>query len=279
MLSMGNRPVELTAALDTLLRQRDVEIDVVVVGNGWQPEGLPGGVVPVHLPANVGVPGGRNVGAARARGDYLFFLDDDASLPTDDVLTRLVQVLERRPRAAIAQPRAVDPSGCPSPRRWVPRLRVGDPLREGVVAGVWEGAFLIRRDAFEGAGGWPESFFYAHEGIELLWRVYDGGFHAWYEPSIEVHHPATSPTRHAVYYRMNARNRVWVARRNLPAPLAALHVLIWVLLSVGRIRRVAPLRAWFDGFWEGVTVPSGPRRPMRWSTVLRLTRAGRPPVV
>ena len=56
---------------------------MVVVGNGWEPVGLPEVVRTVHLPENVGIPEGRNVGAAASRGDVLFFYDDDAYLPTD----------------------------------------------------------------------------------------------------------------------------------------------------------------------------------------------------
>jgi GT2 family glycosyltransferase len=279
LLSMGNRTTELAEALRTLAEQRDVELDTVLVGNGWEPVGVPSWVRTVHLSENVGVPEGRNVGAREARGDFLLFYDDDATLPTPDVLARLVTVLETHPGAAVAQPRAVDPTGLPSPRRWVPRLRVRDPDPGGVVAGLWEGVFLIRREAFEQAGGWPGSFFYGHEGIELLWQLYDAGWHARYAPEVLVNHPATSPTRHAVYYRMNARNRVWVARRNLPQPLATLHVLTWVLLTVARVRSVAPLRTWFAGLREGLTTDCGPRRTISWRTAVRLTWAGRPPVV
>ncbi|NEB70713.1 glycosyltransferase family 2 protein, partial [Streptomyces fulvissimus] len=39
------------------------------------------------------------------------------------------------------------------------------------------------------------------------------------------------------------------------------------------------LKAWFGGFKEGWTSSAGPRRPMRWRTVWRLTRLGRPPVI
>lgn len=39
------------------------------------------------------------------------------------------------------------------------------------------------------------------------------------------------------------------------------------------------LKAWWSGFFEGVRVPCPPRRPMRWSTVWRMTRLGRPPVI
>lgn len=276
---MGTRPADLERVLGSLLSQRDVELDVLVVGNGWAPTGLPPAVRTLTLPENVGVPEGRNVGAEQVRGEIVLFIDDDAWLPDSAVLSRLAGVLARHPEAGLVQPRAVDPSGLPSPRRWVPRLRVGDPSRGGVVAGVWEGVFAIRREAFTSAGGWPGNFFYAHEGIELVWRLYDAGWVARYAPEIVINHPATNPTRHAPYYRMNARNRVWVARRNLPGPLAVGYVATWVLLSVVRIRDAAALRVWFAGLWEGLRTPCGPRRPMRWHTVARLTRAGRPPLI
>lgn len=279
VLSMGTRPVELARALATLLEQRDVVLDVVVVGNGWLPTGLPEGVRTVHLPDNVGIPEGRNIGAQACTGDLVLFYDDDAALPRDDVLSRLAAALDADPRAAIVQPRAVDPTGLPSPRRWVPRPRVGDETVGGIVAGVWEGVFVVRRAAFVRAGGWPGLFFYGHEGIELVWRLYDAGWHVRYVPEVQVHHPATSPTRHAVYYRMNARNRVWVARRNLPAPLAVLHVLVWAAITVARVREPTALRTWWAGLLEGLRTPCGTRRPIRWATVVRLTRAGRPPVV
>ena len=44
LLTTGRKPADLRLALDSLRRQRGVETDIVVVGNGWRPEGLPGGV-------------------------------------------------------------------------------------------------------------------------------------------------------------------------------------------------------------------------------------------
>ncbi len=279
VLSMGTRPVEFPLALESLLAQRGVDLQVVVVGNGWEPTGLPDGVRTVHLPENLGIPEGRNVGAAAVGGDVILFYDDDAYLPTDDVVSRLVDVLERDPRVAAVQPRPVDPTGRPSPQRWVPRPGGGDPLRPGVVTWVWEGTFAIRRDVFDGVGGWPGHFFYGHEGIDLMWKVWDRGHVGWYAPDIVMHHPATSPTRHDVYYRMNARNRVWVARRNLPWPLVAPYLAVWTVLTVARLRSPRRLAPWFAGFREGLGPGAGERRPMSWRTVWRLTRAGRPPVV
>lgn len=279
VLSMGDRPAQLAMALDTLLAQQGVDLDVVVVGNGWEPVGLPPAVRCVHLPENVGIPEGRNIGAREARGDVLFFYDDDAFLPSPDVLARLAAVFEADPRVAVAQPRGLDPDGRPSPRRWVPRLRTTAGGREGEVAVFWEGVCCIRRTAFEEVGGWPGHFWYGHEGIDLAFRLVDAGWRLRYCPSVVVNHPATQASRHAVFYRMNARNRVWVARRNLPAPLVPVYLGVWAALTVARVRRPGPLRVWFRGFWEGVTSDPGPRRPMSWRTVGRLTAAGRPPVV
>ncbi|MBB2985447.1 glycosyltransferase family 2 protein [Terracoccus luteus] len=278
VLSMGNRPAELARALESLLDQQGVELDVVVVGNGWDPVDLPDGVRTVHLPENVGIPEGRNVGAAHARGDLVFFYDDDAALPTPDVLHRLVTTFDD-PSVALVQPRGVDPTGLPSPRRWVPRLRTGDGGRDGDVVVFWEAVCVVRRSAFDAVGGWPGHFWYGHEGIDLAFRLVDAGWRLVYRPDVEVNHPATQPSRHAVFYRMNARNRVWVAKRNLPHPLSFLYVATWAAITVVRVREPRRLSTWFRGLAEGIRSDAGERRPMSWHTVARLTRAGRPPIV
>ncbi len=279
VLTMGARPADLAKALDSLGQQRDVELDVVVVGNGWTPTHLPAGVRGLALAENVGIPAGRNAGASHVSGDLLFFLDDDAALRDDDTLASIAQRFADHPRLGLLQPRVVDPSGRPAPRRWVPRLRVGDPARPGFAMNVWEGAVAIRRSCLEAAGGWPDTFFYGHEGIDLAWRVWDSGATVWYAGDIVVNHPVISPTRHAMYFRLNARNRVWLALRNLPGPVVPVYLSTWVVITLVRVRSPRDLRTWFGGFREGFSGGYGERRPMKWRTVARMALAGRPPVV
>jgi len=69
VLSQGNRPNELDVTLRAVLAQRDVDVDVLVVGNGWEPTGLPEAVRSLSLADNVGVPEGRNIGARAVTGD------------------------------------------------------------------------------------------------------------------------------------------------------------------------------------------------------------------
>ena len=279
VLTMGNRPDDLRRGLESLLAQQDVDLDIVVVGNGWQPVGLPAGVRAHGLPENLGIPAGRNAGVALVGGDLLFFLDDDARLPTPTVLAELAELFRADPTLGLVQPRVVDPEGRPAPRRWTPRLYVGDPGRSSPAMSVWEGAVAMRREAFDYAEGWPEPFWYAHEGIELAWRVWDGGWHVRYDGTIEVFHPAITPTRHSEFYRFQARNRVWLARRNLPAVVGFVYVLAWVLVGGVRRRGWTAVRETVRGYLLGLTTACGRRRPMSWRTIWRMTKAGRPPII
>jgi GT2 family glycosyltransferase len=279
-LTMGTRPDDLARGLASLAAQRGVSLDIVVVGNGWMPVGLPAGVHALGLPENLGIPAGRNRGVSEVVGEYLFFLDDDANIPSPTFLADAVAVLGGDPTIGMLQPRVTDPSGVGDPTRWIPRIRKGDPAVSSNVFSVWEGATLLPREVFDRTGGWAEPFFYAHEGIELAWRVWDGGERAFYDGGLVANHPAISPMRHVDYFRLNARNRVWLAKRNLPWVLVPLYVGSWTGIQLLRsIRRPAGLRAWFGGWAEGWRTNPGGRRPMRWSTVWRMTRAGRPPIV
>ena len=273
LLSMGNRPVELAKALETLRSQRGVKMDVVLVGNGWRPVGVPDWVRSVYLKDNVGCPGGRNFGAAVAKGEFIFFYDDDAFLDSDDTLARMVARFG--PRTAVVQPHGTDPDGRPTPRRWVPRLRGS---KGGKVAVFWEALSMIRRSAFEQVDGWAGNFFFGHEGVDISMQLLDAGWDIIYAPDIAACHPATAASRHDHYYRNTARNRVWVARRNLPLLLIPAYLGVWVLATIARTRSLSGLKAWFAGFADGWRQDPGARRPISWATVMTMTMLGRPPL-
>ncbi|MET9595173.1 glycosyltransferase family 2 protein [Streptomyces sp. NPDC006516] len=283
VLTMGTRPAELRALLDSVAAQDEPAARVVVVGNGQGslPE-LPDGVTGVELPENRGVSGGRNVAieVLRSSGDVdvLVDLDDDGLLVDADVFRRLADLYEADPKLGIVSFRIADETG-ETQRRHVPRLGAKDPMRRGEVTTFLGGGHGLSTRMLDEIGGWPEDFFFTHEETDLAWRALDAGWTVLYEPDLLLQHPRTSPARHAVYYRMTARNRVWLAKRNLPALLVPLYLGVWTLLTVARTRSLPGLRAWSGGFVEGVRRPCGVRRPMRWSTAWRMTRLGRPPVI
>jgi hypothetical protein len=53
-LSQGTRPDDLARGLASLAAQVGVELDTVVVGNGWEPSGLAVRRARLALPQNVG---------------------------------------------------------------------------------------------------------------------------------------------------------------------------------------------------------------------------------
>jgi GT2 family glycosyltransferase len=277
---MGNRMDQLRHGLLSLLRQQGVELDIVVVGNGWTPSDLPPGVRSVALPENVGIPAGRNAGVIQANGELVFTMDDDVSLVTDDTLARMAELFAADPSLGVVQLHAVDPTGATSPRRQVARLRAGDPSRSSDVTAVWEGACGYRRSVFTEAGLFAADFWYAHEGIDFAWRAMDAGFRVHYAGHLLCHHPAVDqPRRHGYFHYLSARNRVWLARRHLPVPFVVVYPLVWLVLTLLRVRDPKAVRDVLRGYADGVLRPAGTRRPIAWRTVWRMTRLGRPPVI
>lgn len=280
VLTQGKRPDELKRAIESLFAQRDVAVDVVVVNNGGDHIDVPGDVRMLTLQENHGIPGGRNAGIDMVDGDLLLFIDDDAALRGDDFVATAAAQFAADPKLGVLQPRVVDPAGRRSPRRFVPRLRVGDDRQASDVAALWEGTLVARRDAVEKAGRWPSPMFYMHEGVELAWRVIDAGYTVRYAgDALETYHLAVDRERHADVYYMAARNRVWLARRNLPVLLAMAYLATWLTLDFARVRGGRNIREQIRGYRDGFRLPCGPRRPIRWRSAWRMAKVGRPPII
>ncbi|MFF3989184.1 glycosyltransferase family 2 protein [Streptomyces sp. NPDC001797] len=288
VVTMGNRPDEVDALLRSVAKQDLAPARIVIVGNGCRlPEfarrlDLPGEVTTVDVEDNLGCPGGRNVALATLRAfgdvDVVVELDDDGLLVDVEVFRQVRDLFAADPRLGIVGFRIADERGV-TQRRHVPRVGNADPMRGGYVTGFLGGGHALRMAMLAETGDWPAEFFFAHEETDLAWRAADAGWRILYAPELLLQHPRTSPARHAVYFRVTARNRVWLTRRRLPLPLVPVHLGVWTLITLLRTRSAGGLRAWFAGFAEGLREPAGERRPMRWRTVWRLTRLGRPPVV
>ncbi|MBW8799404.1 MAG: glycosyltransferase [Streptomyces sp.] len=288
VVTMGNRPDEVDALLRSVAKQDLAPARIVIVGNGCRlPEfarrlDLPGEVTTLDVEDNLGCPGGRNVALAALRAfgdvDVVVELDDDGLLVDVEVFRQVRDLFAADPRLGIVGFRIADERGV-TQRRHVPRVGNADPMRGGYVTGFLGGGHALRMAMLAETGDWPAEFFFAHEETDLAWRAADAGWRILYAPELLLQHPRTSPARHAVYFRVTARNRVWLTRRRLPLPLIPVHLGVWILITLLRTRSTGGLRAWFAGFAEGFREPAGERRPMRWRTVWRLTRLGRPPVV
>ena len=277
---MGDRPEALARAVSSAHEQAaggNAVGEVLVIANTSNDlaDAVPAEARLVSAGANLGVPGGRDFGVAECSAPILGFLDDDAVL-SPGATVRIVDAFAQRPELGAVSLRLVDELG-QTARRHVPRRGESGAGASGDVALFLGGACAIRRDAYEAVGGYFTELHYGHEELELCWRLVDRGWAISYLADVTVFHPRTEISRHADGWKLTGRNRVWIARRTLPWPIAIVHVTLWLIAGLQRAPhacRRAYLGGWLSG-WRG----SVGRAPIGWRTVWRLGQLGRLPLM
>jgi GT2 family glycosyltransferase len=274
VLTQGTRPTELARAIASVRAQQHVDPHLVLVVNGAAPPQADRPYQLIVLPENVGIPGGRNIGAAAADARLIMFLDDDAELLDRGLLAAVVDRFKANHRLGAMSIHLIDEEGR-TQQRHVPRVGLQSAEISGPVTHFVGGASVVRAAAFHGVDGFDPRFFYAMEESDLSWRLLDAGWSIWYSADLKVFHPRTTPSRHPRYALLTARNRLWMAWRSLPGPMLAGYLLTWTIAAVAR---GAPLRDVLAGYREAWS-DRPTRQPIRWRTVARMTLLGRPPVV
>jgi GT2 family glycosyltransferase len=221
----------LRACLESLHDQpQGVRLETVVVDNGSAdgaadmvarefPE-----VVLQRNAANLGFARANNQAAGRARGRFLFFLNNDTLVPPG-TLRRLVEYAEAHPEVGMVGPRLRDGRGQPqvsyrqrptlavllhrtSLLRWTGLLREPyhryrrqefDPDSTRAVEVLMGAAMFLPRDVFRACGGWDEDFTFGGEDLDLSLRV-GRSRTVVYHPRAEITHYGRVSTRQHIGY-------------------------------------------------------------------------------
>lgn len=184
--------------------------------------------------ANLGYGRAANRGAAdpaAAGTDHLLVCNPDLEV-RPGAITALAAWLAEDPSLAAVGPRIVNPDGSlyPSARTFpdlvdaighgllghvVPRnpftrryrLLDWDHEQRAPVDWISGACLLIRREAWDGVGGFDPSYFMYLEDVDLCWRLREAGWKVGYEPAAEVvHTQGVSADLHP--YRMLAAHHV-----------------------------------------------------------------------
>lgn len=223
--------------LETLQKVSYPRVEIIVVDNA-SPNDHPDrikeqypGIILIKSEMNLGFAGGNNLGILAAKGDYLFFLNNDTEVPAG-VMEPMVGLLEKHPEIGAVSPKIKyfqDPgliqyAGFTPMSPWTIRNRgIGynqpdGPAydRPGPTNSVHGAAMMIPRRAIDRAGLMPEVYFLyyeEHDWAEMIKRV---GYQVWYQPeSFILHKESVSTGKDSpmkTYYL--TRNRLLFARRN-----------------------------------------------------------------
>jgi GT2 family glycosyltransferase len=260
ILVTHNAGSDLQQAIFAILEQTCRPMEVVVVDNGCTDGSVPVldglapswrgvSVVVVRLAKNTGVGGGRNAGARTAAGDVLVWMDDDCRFEDPDAIAGLAEEFRSDPNLAVrAYPIRV--RGVHGVRYLVPRSFGRRPRAD---SSYFLGAgCAMRASVFKELGMFDASLFYQLEELEFAYRLARSRIPVRYRPHpVVVHSPRGDPhERERLFSFYHTRNRIRLARRYLPALVAAFHLWVWLTFLFLH----AVFRGTTASFWKGVGV-------------------------
>jgi GT2 family glycosyltransferase len=210
----------------------------------------------VRSEENLGAGAGKNVLMREARSEVFLVLDDDVVFPTTRDLASIGSVLEkdffRGAKAGIVQLRVVyhdtkEPQRSAYPHK---RRRPSPADTEFLTVFIAGGATLMRKEALDRAGLYPEGSIYAMEEYDLGYRVIDAGYSIGYDPTVTIEHKESSAGRVPIDVKLRLQwvNKSVIAWRYLPIRYFVTTSLMWSLEYIRRVKGHPRgyLRAWRD---------------------------------
>jgi len=141
--------------------------------------------------ANLGLSIASNRGAQGAKGEYLFFLNND-TISCPELLSELVNAAEGDPKIGICACQNMTYDGKKKVSLGLSCDIFGFPFEnEGPIFYADAGIF-IRRDVFDKIGGFDEKMFLYGEDRDLCWRVFLQGYDIAGVPAAEFRHDSFS---------------------------------------------------------------------------------------
>lgn len=230
-----NRKEDLHCCLRSIETANESDYEIIVVDNASQDDTLAmlaqdfASATVLAQPHNTGVAGGRNIGMAKARGEYIICLDDDCTFPDTQTDARIRDYFARHREVGVLSFNILDPKTLSTHPRTIPR-RDKRMLNEDTLLGYFlGGGFAVRRDLWHTLGGfWEELNPYGAEEMDMSMRVLDAGQDILWTSRIRIiHHesPISRPTGRKIHAM--ARNHPLCALKNLPWPQVITHYAMW----------------------------------------------------
>ena len=180
---------------------------------------------------NLGFAGGNNYGMRKAKGDFIFIVNNDTEV-TPDLLHQLLTPFYNDPFIGVTSPKIkyffhsniIQYAGFNRMNPFTGRTStVGDMEEDkgqhdvsGETFGAHGCAMMVKREVIEKTGMFPEKFFLYYEEWDWSARIRKAGYKIWYTANATIYHKESmsvgkkNPMK--VFY--HTRNRILYMRRN-----------------------------------------------------------------
>jgi GT2 family glycosyltransferase len=241
-----NRPDDTIEAVRNVLQLDDApgyDKEIIILNNGSSvsyttfeaylntiPAGQQANLHYINHPENLGVAGGRNLCIRQAKGEYLFFLDDDAEVATKNAIPL---VLEKFKKYEPENIRLIGFSTMnPFTGQYDNPVKGRDKReneKEFFYNIFWGCGHVFRKDLIAETGFYQDDFFYGMEEYDLAYATIKKGYTLLFTKDILVLHkfnPSGREPSKLTYARM-FENKTLVAWKHLPLLYVVTHFMIW----------------------------------------------------
>ena len=222
-------------------------------------------VISIRSNENGGFSGGNNIGIRAAKGKYIFLINNDTYIESDEI-AYLVERLESRPEIGGVSPkiRFAFPPQHIQFAGFTPLTKI--TLRNNMLGfdcpddGSYDtphptpylhgAAMIIKREVIEKIGIMPEIFFLYYEELDWSTSMTRAGYELWYEPRCTVFHKESQSTGQLSKLRTYflTRNRLLYARRNMKGMERLMSVLYQSTIAAGKNSLSFAFKGRFDLF-------------------------------
>lgn len=229
-------------------------LEIIVVDNGSKHNPVPEWKLKypdinfIRSDINLGFAGGNNLGVKQAKGDYLFFVNNDTEF-TPGLVDTLAKLLDEHDEVGMVSPK-IRYFDQPDMLQYMGYTPMNYFTARNSCIGQFEidkgqydhltgetgyahgAAMMVRKECIEKAGLMAENFFLYYEELDWCDHIKKAGYQVWLETHALIYHKeSVSVGKKSTLkeYFMN-RNRILFIRRNAPFAARILFYIYYLLI-------------------------------------------------
>jgi GT2 family glycosyltransferase len=256
IITVNFNQTEMTCALLQSIRAQEFRnLEIIVVDNGSTQH--PGATIQARFPevlflrseTNLGFAGGNNIGIGAARGQYLFFVNNDTEIPPH-CIQQLVDFLQTNPQCGAVSPLLYYFTPADPPLiQYAGMTQVSDITARNTTVGArctdtgqftqpsptayaHGAAMMIPARVVQEAGAMYPAFFLYYEELDWCERIRAAGYEIWVQPLAKMYHKEghTVGTNSPLKTYFIHRNRMLFMARNRRSALWVFYCYIWLVV-------------------------------------------------